>query len=327
MKLFYNILALGFLTVTALSLKAYDTTTDTHLKIVKGYKNDLVKEKTKVCNILALSGGGSHAAFEAGVTTKLIKEKGKTWDHLSGISAGSINAVYYSAYNISDLNDLLIASSKMHDIWVSLKQDDFYVLNKGMPWNWQSIYNTDPMRKTLTSYMADLQIKSSINVGAVKLTDGQMKIFTQNEIVKNAVSIMMASSSIPILFPPTFLNDEYYIDGGDFSNIIIPSNLCGNEEIIQVDAILNSQTISVISPKDIKDMNMLGLLQRTLDIVSNAFFNHEIYNSVLCQNPKGVIHVYQPSYNINSSMLNFDHNEEIYQLGLKVGEPTDYLIC
>ena len=68
----------------------------------------------KECKALALSGGGAHGAFEAGVLWGLFKndpDKSKyEYDIVSGVSAGSINALGIAAYPIGkeeELADLL----------------------------------------------------------------------------------------------------------------------------------------------------------------------------------------------------------------------------
>lgn len=56
------------------------------------------------CHALALSGGGSHGSYEAGVLWSLVKGKPNDfkWDVITGVSAGSINALAISAFKIGD---------------------------------------------------------------------------------------------------------------------------------------------------------------------------------------------------------------------------------
>ena len=53
-----------------------------------------VASAAEKCNALVLSGGGSHGAWEAGVLWGLLHNGNPAdyeWDHVTGISAGSIN--------------------------------------------------------------------------------------------------------------------------------------------------------------------------------------------------------------------------------------------
>ena len=63
------------------------------------------------CTALALSGGGSHGAFEAGVLWGMLKNdvnKAKyEYDIVSGVSAGSINALGVAAWEIGKEDSLV----------------------------------------------------------------------------------------------------------------------------------------------------------------------------------------------------------------------------
>ena len=286
-----------------------------------------LRSKTHHRRVITLSGAGSHGSFENGVVSKL-SASGKSYEKIYGISAGAINAVYYSTYDITNSTDLNKASENMYYLWNTLKQDDFYVLNKQLPWNSKSIYDTTPLQNTLTKYMEGKTVKSNINVGATKLSDGLMTIFNDVDVKNNPVTIMLASSSIPILFPPTYMitHDDYFVDGGCFSNIIIPDNK-NERDFLEIDAIVSSQIASTIPTEDIEEMHLIDLAHRTIEIASNTYFNHELFKTANCAKPVGIINLYQPQYPINSSMLDFSHSEELYQMGLNVGEPTKYYLC
>jgi predicted acylesterase/phospholipase RssA len=57
------------------------------------------------CHALALGGGGNNGAWEAGVIWGLMNygnPKDYEWDVLTGISVGSINSSYLSAWEPKD---------------------------------------------------------------------------------------------------------------------------------------------------------------------------------------------------------------------------------
>jgi predicted acylesterase/phospholipase RssA len=58
----------------------------------------------KKCHALVLSGGGAHGSYEAGVMWSLFKSKPEDfkYDVVTGVSAGSINALAFSAFEIGD---------------------------------------------------------------------------------------------------------------------------------------------------------------------------------------------------------------------------------
>ena len=58
----------------------------------------------KKCHALVLSGGGAHGSYQAGVMWSLFKSKPEDfrYDVVTGVSAGSINALAFSAFEIGD---------------------------------------------------------------------------------------------------------------------------------------------------------------------------------------------------------------------------------
>ena len=63
------------------------------------------------CTALAMSGGGAHGAFEAGVLWGFLKNDDNKdkykYDIVTGVSAGSINALGVAAWPIGDENALV----------------------------------------------------------------------------------------------------------------------------------------------------------------------------------------------------------------------------
>ena len=74
----------------------------TTLSSVKTPGGEEAVASTKTCRALAMSGGGAHGAFEAGVLWGLVKnDKDKRkfeYDVITGVSAGSINALGIAAW-------------------------------------------------------------------------------------------------------------------------------------------------------------------------------------------------------------------------------------
>lgn len=61
--------------------------------------------KQDVCHALVLSGGGNKGAYEAGVVYGLVhslKGADVTWDVVSGVSAGAMNAAGISIFAVGD---------------------------------------------------------------------------------------------------------------------------------------------------------------------------------------------------------------------------------
>ncbi len=83
------------------------------------------------CRALAMSGGGSIGAYEAGAIHSLNRYQDPieaAWDVVSGVSAGSINAVFISLFPPEqglEMSDWLVnrwSSFKNSDIWKEYKE-------------------------------------------------------------------------------------------------------------------------------------------------------------------------------------------------------------
>ena len=74
-------------------------------------------------NLLVLSGGGSYGAFEMGIVSRLIEDENYSWDVVTGVSAGSINASYLSTI---DKNDIKNHIQEFRELWTSIKSSDIY---------------------------------------------------------------------------------------------------------------------------------------------------------------------------------------------------------
>ena len=80
-----------------------------------------------VCRALALSGGGSNGAWEAGVIWGFMNYGSPddfTYDVVTGVSAGSINGLAVSGWEIGDE---VAMADWLSDMWNSLTTDDVWV--------------------------------------------------------------------------------------------------------------------------------------------------------------------------------------------------------
>ena len=83
------------------------------------------------CRVLVLSGGGSNGAWEAGVMWGLVNYGNPAdfeWDVVSGVSAGSINALAMSGYPVGQEAEM---AQWLSDEWKNLKTEDVWV-----DWPW-----------------------------------------------------------------------------------------------------------------------------------------------------------------------------------------------
>lgn len=154
---------------------------------------------------LALSGGGAKGFSHIGVLMA-FERSGIKPDIMSGVSAGSIASVLYSAgLRPNDIIKCFTDASKFADFteWAIpkegfLKLDRFgKLLDEWLP----------------VKYLEELRIPTV--VCATDLQRGKSVGWSKGEIVPRVV----ASCSIPIIFNPKVINGVQYVDGGVLRNL------------------------------------------------------------------------------------------------------------
>ena len=289
---------------------------------------------TSGCRILSLSGGGAHGAFQGGVINRLHKE-GHKWDIITGISVGSLNGMMLGMYNESDQT---VGVELIRNVWLNLTKNDIY------RWNWnplgdQSILDNTPLNRTVFKLAAQIggKAKRPIIIGSVNLNTGLLQLFNTSDFSSTYRSgrIVMASSSIPVIFPPVLLDGNYYVDGGTYSNELIRPAIeyCldrgyAKEEII-IDIIVCSAPITPITSKEIRTYGIFGFISRTYDIVSNVISNHELYTRCKPGQDGYPMYVYKPYAPYPGGLLDFSKHTlaTTYKIGYNIKQPPVGKYC
>ncbi len=286
------------------------------------------------CNILSLSGGGAHGAFQAGVLNKL-QSMNKKWDIITGISVGSLNGIMLGIYKPSDQQ---VAMNIIRDVWLNITNADVY------QWNWdpfytQSILDNSPLNRTVNYLIFKYGgiAQRDILIGAVNLNTGLLRLFNKSEFYSpiRTSDIVMASSSIPVIFPPRFLDNNYYVDGGTFSNEIVRPAIkfcldSGYEkDDVIIDIIICTPPISNISNSEIAKDHIYGLGSRAYDIATSALSNHELYTSCNENQESYPMYIYKPSEPYPGSLLDFSHDTLVktFNQGYNVKYPDISKYC
>ena len=163
---------------------------------------------------IAFGGGGAKAGAHCGAL-QALKEFGVKPDVVSGTSAGSLVAAFYSAG---------FTPEKM--IRMFLKMNFFKdIVEVSKPGG--GLFDSSPLMKIIETQMPygnieDLPIPTYIV--ASDMDHGKVKVFSKGRLAPRLV----ASCSIPIVFKPMVINGVHYIDGGVFQNLPVPAirSLC-----------------------------------------------------------------------------------------------------
>ena len=192
---------------------------------------------------IVLSGGGARGAYVAGVIRYLYTELPsalgyRPWPrYVSGTSVGSINGYFCACHDSLEIR-------KMTELWTNLQIDQMYNLPKTSFSALQhayralfsaSFFDSTPFSKLVQQEASRRTLRKSINrklchgflVHATHMVSGRKTIFADVaegvQVPKTLDSIIqytkiypehiLASTAIPMLFPPASVNGELYLDG------------------------------------------------------------------------------------------------------------------
>jgi NTE family protein len=155
------------------------------------------------CN-LVLSGGGVRGYAHIGAI-KALMEKGLTFSALSGTSAGAmIGAFICDGFGPDEIAEIILKEEPKPSFNYRGIREGFLSFNSF----------TKTLKKNLRSKELS-QLRIPLYVTATDLHTGAQKIFSEGNIIE----VLSASSAIPLLVPPVYVNGIPYGDGGMSNNL------------------------------------------------------------------------------------------------------------
>ncbi|HEY3049870.1 MAG TPA: patatin-like phospholipase family protein [Polaromonas sp.] len=198
--------------------------------------------------VLVLQGGGALGAYQAGVYEGL-HEAGIEPDWVIGTSIGAINASLIvgnrPGQRVKRLRTFwqTVALKGLASLWPALPGQptawsNFQTMSQGLPgfftpnhqaWIHPQLpldedatgyYHTTALRETLASLVEPERLNAGaprMTLGAVNVRTGAMRYFDSRDETLELAHIL-ASGALPPAFPPVRVGDEWYWDGGIYSN-------------------------------------------------------------------------------------------------------------
>ena len=138
----------------------------------------------------------------------------------------------------------------------------------------------------------------------------------------------MATSAIPLVFPPHQIDGNYYVDGGMIANEIV-SGITSYIDCKQynITFITASQPINQVEGFN----GLTDYVSRIVKLFLNDFNNElvEIISDPCGSNSRGKIYYCYPTSSEleNYSMLDFTHGQELYDIGFHDNKCETYNFC
>lgn len=153
---------------------------------------------------LALSGGGAKGFAHIGAI-KALHEYGLEPDIVSGVSAGSlVGAFYCDGHSPEEMLEMFAAIKFLDFAEIVMPKKSFLTMH-----GFKSFLQKNIRAKRFED------LKKPLKIIATDLDHGESVIFESGENIPAKVA---ASCSIPVLFPPQFINGVNYVDGGVLKN-------------------------------------------------------------------------------------------------------------
>ena len=170
------------------------------------------------CRAVAFSGGGSKGAFEAGVVIGLNHAKNPAdvaWDVVSGVSAGALNSGAISLWPPSQGKEM---SEWLEQIWLNLTTPTIY---KEWPngaidglFNKAGFFDNSPLLSFVTNIFKQKgSFQRQIVVSAVDVNTGKYQVFDNSLGFDKFPTAIVASASIPFIFPHRDFDGFVLMDG------------------------------------------------------------------------------------------------------------------
>jgi NTE family protein len=165
---------------------------------------------------LVLASGGARGAYQIGMLRELVIHQGIDFDIIRGVSVGALNAAYLAQAPVAGnaLANLQQKVEELHRLWTTdiRGNDSVYEKRKGvvgLAIGADSIYSLKPLRTLFQKHLSLEALRTSgrdFAVGAVSLVSGKYKEWTPND--PRFIERILASASIPVIFPPVTFSDE-----------------------------------------------------------------------------------------------------------------------
>jgi NTE family protein len=196
---------------------------------------------------LALSGGGARGFAHIGVF-RLLEECGLRPDIIAGTSAGALmGALYADGYAPDEIMSLFTGREFTEFASVQFPKMGLFDSSRFHHY----------VKKTVrVERLEDLQIP--VIVMTTNLDHGNAHAFAKGPVA----DVITASCSVPILFNPVLIDNNYYVDGGLFHNF--PVSIIRDE----CEAVIGSNVSPVVP--DRYNKNIVGIAERSYHYLFRA---------------------------------------------------------
>lgn len=249
---------------------------------------------------LVFCGGGSHGAMEVGFY-QAIQELGLPVNLVIGSSIGALNGACIAAG---------MPAAEMAQIWRSIRRRDvarFTPRGVFTPRRHPAFLSLDPLRQLLRKVLPVTRFEDLVIPLTVVTTDLQRGQPVYWSGAGDIIEPLIASMSLPGVFPPVEIDGHQFVDGGIANNVPLDKAVeQGAQTILMVYC-----TCCEASPRPFR--GLVPILMRSFSIALDRKFSAELERfGTLVR-----VHSVQPRFPREIDLLDFRYTEELIEIAYR----------
>ncbi len=234
---------------------------------------------------ISLSGGGARGIAHIGVLDALL-ENGIYPEVIAGTSAGSIvGALYAAGKTPEEMLDFVKDSSILKIFRVGLPDKGLASLK----------YLQERLREIIPDDSFE-SLQKPLFIAITNLLTGRLEVKSSGELYK----VVMASSSIPLVFQPVQIGDGLFVDGGALENLPVQPIRRLSEVVIGVNVMPHEPVVE----KEVS--TMFGIAARCFEMAIWANTKPDLKRCDI---------VIAPGKVRNYNIFQFNKYKELYEIG------------
>jgi len=214
---------------------------------------------------LTLSGGGMRGIAHIAVL-KALEEYNLKPDIISGTSAGSVVAAFYSF-------------GKTPDEMMEIVRETTFFSRSYLRLSKNGIFSSNFILKLFKDHFPEDNfniLKIPVFVAATEMTHGIVDFFSEGELFMP----LLASSSVPFVLPPVKTGEKIYVDGGVLDNLPI-------EPIVDKCDFLIASHVNSISYDSLENMSLMKEFDRILHLaIAKSVYSKAKFCDIFLDPPK-----------------------------------------
>lgn len=249
---------------------------------------------------LVFCGGGSQGAMEVGFY-QAIQELGLPVNLVIGSSIGALNGACIAAG---------MPAAEMAQIWRSIRRRDvarFTLRGVFTPRRHPAFLSLDPLRELLRKVLPVTRFEDLLMPLAIVTTDLQRGQPVYWSGAGDIIEPLIASMSLPGVFPPVEIDGHQFVDGGIANNVPLDKAVeQGAKTILMVYC-----TCCEVSPRPFQ--GLVPVLMRSFSIALDRKFSAELERfGTLVR-----VHKVQPRFPREIDLLDFRYTEELIEVAYR----------